>query len=270
MPDKKEAKPQETAKNQSSDKPQGFLHSLTVVLIAVLIVAVVTVGVFYFMAKNNVNGFAETVKPYIGKYPILKHFMPGDMPDFDAEDPMYLTDKQILVKYKEYREKVNSLNLDLENANERIEELQKDGEDLVEIQIQINENKRILEEIDARRAELEEDQRILAKLIIEGDTQGFASYFQKINKATAESIYAEIAKDMVIDEEKQLLAEPFSKMDPQRAANILAELYTQDIEAMLDILEGMQPKVAAPIFERMESKLAAEAYSLLVQRRLGK
>ncbi len=272
MADKKEIQPQGPAKTERSEreKPQGFLHSIVVIVLAFLVVAVVTLGVFYFMAKNNVNGFAETLKPHIGNYPILKHFMPKNMPEFDPEDPMYLTNKEILEKYKEYREKVSDLNISLEEANQAIEELKKDGDSLVEQQIKIEESKLILEEIEAQREALKEDQKALEDLILQGDKEGFAAYFQKVNKATAEAVYAEIAKDMIIDEEKLILAEPFSKMDAQRAANMFSEMYTQDVEAMLDIFEGMQPKVMAPILEKMDSKLAAEVYSLLAERRLSK
>ena len=155
-------------------------------------------------------------------------------------------------------------------ANRTIEELKIDDEDLVEQQILIEENQRILEVIEAQREALQEDQRILGDLILQGDKEGFAAYFQKVDKSTAEDIYSEIAKDLIIDEEKQNLAEPFSKMDSQRAANMLSEMFTKDAEATLDIFEGMQSKVMAPILERMDSKLAAEIYSLLAERRLNR
>ena len=60
MADKKDNQPQEAAKSQLAEreKPQGCLHSIIVVILAILVVAVVTVGVFYYMSKNNINGFA--------------------------------------------------------------------------------------------------------------------------------------------------------------------------------------------------------------------
>jgi flagellar motility protein MotE (MotC chaperone) len=59
-------------------------------------------------------------------------------------------------------------------------------------------------------------------------------------------------------------------MNPQGAANVLTELFTKDKEALLDIFEGMEPKVMAPILERMDAKIAAEIYGLLSDRKLSR
>ena len=130
-------------------------------------------------------------------------------------------------------------------------------------------NRLLLESIEAEE-ELEAERKSLAELIARGDTEGFKNYFQKVDKATAETIYAEIMKEAAISEEKKALAKPFSTMNPQGAANVLTELFSDDKEAALDIFEGMEPKVMAPILERMDAKIAAEIYGLLSDRRLGR
>lgn len=269
---KEETLTQEPAIDEKTqtEKPGGFLHSITTVLLAVLIVAVVSVGVFYFMGKKNINGFADSLIVYIPNYPILKYFIPEIMPEYDPEDPMYLTDKQILDKYNEQREKIKNLNASLAEANATIELLRKGDDDKVQQETLLEQNERVLESIEAERIALEKDKKELERVILQGDKEIIAEYLQKMDKVTAEAIYADIAKEMVIDDKKKLLAEPFTKMDAQGAANMLSELYAQDTEALLDILEGMEPKNMAPILEKMDPKESAKIYSLLSDRRLNK
>lgn len=260
----------EPIKNDQTEKPGGCLHSIITVLLALLVVAVVSAGVFYFFVKNNINGIADTLRPQIRNYPVLKYLMPKDMPEYDPDDPKYLTDKQILDKYIEYRERVKNLDESLALANSTIEEMKRDNQGLVEAEAALEENKRILEAIDIEKEALEQDKKMLAELISRGDKEGFKEYFQKVDKATAETIYAEIMKEFAIDEEKAALAKPFSTMDPQRAANMLSELYVQDTETLLDILEGMESKIMAPILERMDVKIAAGIYKMLSDRKLSR
>lgn len=255
--------------NNESEKPGGCLHSIIVVLIAFLVIAVVFVGVFYFVVNNNINGMADSLKPHIKNYSVLKIFLPKDLADYDPDDPKYLTDKQILGKYHEYREKVRSLTEELNEANKTIENIKTEIQSASDIEKIAEENRQLLETIEAEKELLEATRKSLAELIAKGDPEGFKNYFQKIDRAAAEAVYAEIMKEAAVSEEKKALAKPFSTMNPQGAANVLTELFSSDKEAALDIFEGMGPKVMAPILERMDAKVAAEIYSLLSGRRLA-
>lgn len=260
----------EQEQDNQSEKPGGCLHSIIVVLIAFLVVAIVFVGVFYFVAKNNINGVGDSLKPYVKNYPILKVFIPKDLAGYDPEDPKYMTDKQIVEKYEEYRDRVRSLTESLNEANWTIEKIKGEGLSADELVSISESNRLILESIEAEKAALEADRKSLAELIARGDPEGFKDYFQKVDKATAEAVYAEIMKDVAVSEEKKALAKPFSTMAPQGAANMLSELFSNDKEALLDIFEGMEPKIMAPILERMDAKIAADIYGLLSDRRLGR
>ena len=260
----------EQEQSNQSEKPGGCLHSIIVVLIAFLVVAIVFVGVFYFVAKNNINGVADSLKPHVKNYPIIKVFIPNDLADYDPEDPKYLTDKQITEKYEEYREKVRSLNKSLNEASQTIENMKAIDLDTADMQAITEENKMLLETIEAEKVALEAERKALAELIASGDIEGFKNYFQKVDKATAEAVYTEIMKEVAVSEEKKALAKPFSTMNPQGAANVLTELFSKDKQAGIDIFEGMEPKVMAPILERMDAKIAADIYGLLSDRRLGR
>jgi len=267
---KQEKQIPEQKQSTRSEKPGGFLQSIIVVLIALLVVAVVFTGVFYFAVKNNIYGLADSLKPHIKNYPILKVFLPQDLPDFDPDDPKYLSDKELVGKYQEYREIVLNLQQELDEAKKTIEEMEAEKLAAADMETKTEENRQLLKTIEDKKAELEAINKKLAELIAKGDPEGFKDYFKKIDKATAEAIYAEIMKETAISEEKKALAKPFSTMNPQGAANVLAELFASDKEAAVDIFEGMDAKVMAPILEKMDAKTAADIYGLLSDRRLGR
>jgi len=260
----------EQKQNTKSGKPGGCLHSIIVVLIALLVVVLVFSGVFYFAVKNNISGLADSLKPYIKNYPVLKVFMPKDLPGYDPEDPQYLSYKELVEKYQEYRAMVSSLKEELDEAKKTIEEMEAEKLAVTDIETKTEENRKVLKTIEDEKAELEAMRKSLAELVAKGDPDGFKNYFQKIDKTAAQAVYAEIMKEASISEEKKVLAKTFATMNPQGAANILTELFSKDKEAALDIFEGMDSKVMAPILEKMDAKTAADIYGLLSVRRLGR
>lgn len=265
----KEKRPEQNPVPQGSDqgeKPGGILLSIVVILLALLVVAVVTIGVFYFAVKNNVNGFAHTVKPQIENHPLLKFALPDEM-RAEEEKPENLTEKQLLKKYDEYRVKVAELNESLSAANATIEQMQNDARSDQELEAVTEENRRLLESIKAEQMALEEEQKILADLMVKGDTEGFKEYFQNINKETAEIIYKEVVIREALNAEKVESAKPFSLMEPINAAGVLKELFIQDQSSALDIFEGLKPNASALILEKMDAKTAAEITKLLSARK---
>ena len=165
---------------------------------------------------------------------------------------------------------VLSLKEKLEEAKKTIEKMEAEKQAAADTETKAEENRLLLKTIEDEKAELEALKKSLAELIAKGDPEGFKGYFQKIDKAAAEAVYAEVMKEAAISEEKKALAKPFTTMNPQGAANVLAELFSKDKEAALDIFEGMEPKVMAPILEKMDAKTAADIYGLLSGRRLGR
>ena len=213
---------------------------------------------------------AYVFKPYIENHPILKLALPSELlpkePD-DPDDPKYLTQKELLTKYEEYRKKVKELNERLDKANQTIKEFNASEGKASQASSTLAENQAVLQSIKEEQAKLEADEKKLAELIANGDTKGFKDYFQKVDKATAEAIYKEILLKEAIDEDKVLLAKPFSTMKPESAASVLTELYAKDKETLLDIFEGLKSSASALILEKMDAKTAADITKLLSDRK---
>jgi flagellar motility protein MotE (MotC chaperone) len=266
---KKAEKTPEPVKNVQPEKPIGFMHSVLVVLIALLVVALVSFGVFYFFTKNNIYGFAYTVKPLIENHPLLKRVLPEELLGHDPDDPKYLTEKEILKKYEEYREKVKSLNESLEKANQEIERMKHEDLTAQDTEAMLKENQAVLESIKQEQEALEAEKKALSEMIANGYREGFREYFEKVDKATAEAIYKEIVKDTLINEELAKLAKPFAEMEPKRAAQVLAELFASDRKMALDIMEGLKSGAQARILENMDARTAADIMSRLAERKTG-
>lgn len=257
----------EPVKSDQPEKPAGLLHSILVVLIALLVVAVVSFGVFYFFAKNNINGFADTVRPWVKNHPILKIALPKEPEAHDPDDPKYLTPKELLKKYEEYRAKVRSLNESLEIANQEIARMEQENLSAEDAEAKLKENQAVLESIKMEKEALQADKEAFSEIVATGDKEGFRQYFEKVDKATAAAIYKEIIEKTVIDDEMVKLAKPFAGMEPRRAAGVLTELFNSDSEAALDIIEGLKADAFAQILESMDAKVAAEIVSMLAARK---
>lgn len=269
MPEKKKqaGNAPEPEKSNQQEKPAGFWHSILVIFLALLVVAVVSFGVFYFFTKNNINGFADTVRPWIKNNPVLKLALPKEHVPYDPDDPKNLTQKELLKKYEEYRARVKSLNESLEEANQQIEIMEEEKQSAIDAEAKLKENQAVLESIKQEREALEADRKAFSEMIANSDKDGFRQYFEKVDKATAAAIYKEIIEKTVIDDEMVKLARSFAEMEPSRAAGVLTELFNSDSEAALDIFEGMKADVMASILENMDASVAAEIVSRLAARK---
>lgn len=260
----------EPKQNNRKDKPGGVLHAILVVLLSLVIVFVVFSGVFYFAVKNNIGGFAYIMKPQLEHHPVLKWVLPNELQPVDPDDPKYLSEKELLKKYDEYRAKVKTLSQDLEKANQTIEELKQNAVNTSEAAIVLAENQAVLDSIKQEQEKLEKDKKAFSELVANSDKSAFKAYFEKVDKATAEAIYQQVVTQEVLNEQQGLLAKPFSLMSPEGAASVLTELYSKDKETLLDIFQGLSSNAAAQILEQMDAKTAAEITKLLSGRNQGR
>ncbi len=266
----KEEKTSEPSKNNRKENPGGFLHALLVVFLSLVVVFLVFAGVFYIAIKNNFNGFAYIVKPQFENHPVLKWALPAELLPQDPDDPKYLTEKELLKKYEEYRAKVRELEKNLKEANQTLEEQKNNAENTSQAAIVLAENQEVLDRIKEEQANLEQEKKTFSELIASADKAAFQEYFAKVDKATAEAIYKEVVTQEVLNEQKLLQAKPFSLMSPESAASVLTELYAKDEETLMDIFQGLKANAAALILEKMDAKTAAEITKLLADRTQGR
>lgn len=262
--------PDNTPEPQGSDKakkPGGILRSVFMVLLALLIIMAVSTGVFYFTVKNNVNGLADRLRPRIKNIPVLNLALPGEP---EEDDPEKLTHEQLVIKYNEYRQKNKELKKSLDEANSTIDELNKKLASIMDEEAILEENRQTLDKITSEKKNIDDEKKQLSEMIARGDTEGFREYFEKVDKETAEEIYKEIVEKEALEEEKKALGKSFASMEPERAAQVLAELYKKDKEVLLDIFEGLKTSAGASILSEMDPQTAAEITKMLADRKIGR
>lgn len=248
----------------------GVLHTVIVVFLALLVVLLVSTGVFYSTVKNNINGVADSLRPHFVGHPVFKHFLPKDPETIDLDDPKNLSQTELRKRYDEYRNKVKELEESLKEANDKIAELTKEIENFAGNEKVLAENRATLESIQKEKADLEAEKKAISEMIANNDKQGFKEYFQKIDKALAEELFKKVLVEDAKEAEKKELAKPFASMDPKSAADVLTELYKKDKENAVDIFEGLKADVRGQIFESMEPQTAAEITKMLTDRRLDR
>ncbi|NLL04895.1 MAG: DUF615 domain-containing protein, partial [Clostridiaceae bacterium] len=93
-------KTQGSINKPDKDKKKGLLFAVFALLTALVVIAVVVVGVSYVIIKNNVNGLADEYRDSIKNIPILKRALPHSP---DEEDPENFDKEKLLVLYKQYK-----------------------------------------------------------------------------------------------------------------------------------------------------------------------
>lgn len=273
MPDKeKEASSNPVPLPAANENKSSVAGGMIAVLIALLVVALVVSGVFYFILKNNVFGLGEAYRSRLENVPVFKLALPPAPPKQtvkEDEDPNKLTEEDLRERYTTYRAEIDKLEKQLEDANKAIEQYQKDQQGQTDSTKVLEENQAVLKTIEEEKKKLETDKAAFADMVAAGDKAGFEQYYKQIDAANAERIFKELAKADVTLENKKALAEPFTTMDPTSAARLLEELYASDSVSAVSVFEGLDSKKAAKILEQMDPVIAAKVTKVLADKKLG-
>lgn len=260
--------PKPTTQSPKRKSPQ-VLQGILAVALALIVVAMVFCGVFYIILKNNVYGLGEFFRPAFQDSPILRLALPP-VADTDPDVPENLTDEQIREKYTEYRRKVADLSKELDEAHALIEQYENAQKTLDENKAVLEANEQVLKSIQEEQQKLEEQKAAVAKLIAEGNKEGFIEYYSEIDSETAAAIYKELAKEDINESIKEELAKPYASMEPASAAKVLSELWSKDQETAIGIFEGLSNNAKAQILQKMEASVAADITKTLSDRMLVK
>lgn len=256
---------QKSKTNENRNK-KGLLFTLFAVLAAVLIIAVVFIGSFYFIIQKNINGLAEKYENNIRSIPVLRHALPE--PE-DPEDPEYLTDREVRQKYQEYRLKYKELTDKLNNEEKLISDLQKYKDEYDKM---VAENDMIKKDLKDRQLKLDEqvkqyenDKKIIDEIVASNDKEGFKEFFEKIEKETARQIYTDIMQEQKIDEDTKKFAQIYENMDPSAAAKIFEQMNNSQMDLVVKILKSMKKETSAEILAAMDVKFASKVTDKLAK-----
>lgn len=268
--EKEVEKAPEPKKQIPESKPTSMMQGFLAVLLALLVVAVVFCGVFYFILKNNFYGLGEAFRPAFQNSPILKLALPKVSAAVDPDSPENLTQDQIMQKYIEYRQKVADLGKSIDDAQKKIAGYEGDQKTLADDQAALAENKDLLKSIQDEQKKLDDQKAALDEMVANGDKTGFKGYFSKIDAETAAAIYKELVKEDVNLAAKTELAKPYAAMDAVSAARVLSALWNKDKETAVGVFEGLKSSALALILQNMDPSLAADITGTLYDRKIIK
>ncbi|MGI6778758.1 MAG: MotE family protein [Acetivibrionales bacterium] len=241
-----------STQKKENKKGSGVIFSILMILLIALIITVVLGGTFFIIIKKNVNGIAEKFREDIQSIPVLRLALP--VPP-DPEDPKYMTEEQIKLKYVEYRDMAKKNQEEIDNSVERIRELETSLEEKDKTIQKFEQQK---QEILQERTKLEEDIKKFNEMVVNEDKSGFAEFFEKIDRETAERLYKEILEQQKADEDARRFVQLYENMEPESAAAIFEQMGDSQMDLIIDILKTMKQKTASEILESMEISFASK------------
>lgn len=259
----KSPQPQGSEKGKSNN---GLLFGILAFLTAVIVIVGVFGVAFYFVIHNNVNGLGEKYRSNIQKYPLIKWVLPAVA---DPGDSKYLTPDEIKKRYEELRKNKDVLTKQLDDATKQIKDLQKLKDDLDKANA---DNAKIKQDAADKETQLADREKKLAdekkkvdSLIANGDKAGFKSYFETLDSATAQKIYADIMKEQKASDDIKKSAQLYESMDPAAAAKIFEQLGNTKIDLVVNTLKNMKKEISAEVMAGMDpvfaAKIAEKLYS---------
>jgi len=244
--------------NESSRR-KDIITAITAAVISLIIITGIITSVFYVVIKNNVNGAAEKYRSKISGIPILKNALPEIE---DPEDPYKYSERELRQKFLEVKEKRDELAKLLEEANLKINELEKYKNENMAASEQNENMRKELEQqrlaIEEEKRKLQEDKVILEEMAAKGDTEGFKKYYSQINKETAQKIYEKILNEEQIDQKTREFVKIYEEMDAGAAAQIFEKLSENDMQLVVKIIKNMGKESSAEIMSSLKPQLAAE------------
>ena len=263
-----------TQGSDGKQKAGGLISGIMAILAALLIVALVFSGVFYFFLKSDLFGLGEKFRPTFQTHPILRLALPPAPSGYDADAPENLSAEQLLARYDAYRKKAAELQTALDAANTSLAAFEAQNLSKATIETaattQAAANETELAAIARQKAELEALQQQVSESAARGDTTGFKAFYEKLDPKTAAAIYESIQAAAAADGQAKLAARPFELMDRKKAAGVLKELWSKDKDLLISIVDANKSQTLAEILAEMDATLAADITRSLADYRRAK
>ncbi|HOQ06579.1 MAG TPA: DUF615 domain-containing protein [Clostridiales bacterium] len=264
------AKPDESTVNKGGKKKRSKFFTISMIVLDVIIIIAAFSAVFYFIVYNNIGGVTEKYYSSIKSIPFLKLALPEPP---DPLNPKYMTQSEIRRKYLEFKDEVDKLEEELEQANARVGELSLYMEDYDRLVREADEK---LQELNEREAAIAEKEKQLEELrkqiditIANGDREAFVEYFESIDPENAAAIYESIILKQQTDENVKKFAQVYAEMDAGSAAAIFERMGTSKLDMIAETLKAMNRKQAAGIIQEMSPDFAARVTEKLNELYIG-
>lgn len=251
--------------SQGSDGQQkagGLISGILAILAALIVVALVFAGVFFFVVRTNLFQMGDRFRSSLQDKPLLSWMLPEQAPDFDPNAAENLTPLELRERYTQYSEQVALLEQTIEDLTDTVDDLTARNLSLsalgADAEAQAQQQEEVLAAINRQKEEFRILSVEVARGLASGDTEGFKAHFEKLDPEVAAEIYASVLTTEAADEQSKQAARPFELMDRKKAAEVMRELWTKDKQLLLSIVDANKAQTLAEILANMDAPLAAD------------
>jgi len=232
------------------DEGGGFPVFITTVFIILVWVAILCA-----LIKLDVGGFgSEVLAPVLKNVPVVNKILPDTSvaSDNDVDVSGYDSLKDAVTEINDLKVQVDSLN----EANERKDQ---------QIAQQAEEIER-LRTFEEKQVEFERIKTEFYNEVVYSDKgpgiDEYAKYYEKMDPATAETLYKQVIIREQEDEQIKDYAKAYSEMKPKEAAEIFEQM-TDDLELVAKILRQMESDERGKILGVMDEEIAAKLTKIM-------
>jgi len=242
---------------RKSSKFGGILFAIISLLSALIIIAVVLFGFTFVLIRMNLMGVADTYKDAIRKTPLLNLALPVERPS----DPKEMAFEDLLKAYSALEKENADLKSREEIALAELERLRK-FEDEYQARMMVNDEKTLelekqIADLEAQKKKTDETRYEIERMVAEGNKEGFADYFETVEPAVAREIYAQIVQEKNVGEEAKEFIKLIEGVEPSVAAGIFEAMGTGRVDLIAECLRGMKKDIAAEVLAAMSKEFAA-------------
>ncbi|QFJ55480.1 MotE family protein [Pseudobutyrivibrio xylanivorans] len=218
----------------------------------VLLIILIWLVIFAFLVKMDVGGFGSTVLfPVLKDVPYVNQILPGIeeyLPSDDAEDEYakYETVEQAIERIKELEKEVEDLKTASAANSDYVAELETSAAELAEYKA----NEAAFEEIK---------EKFYEEVVFSEnapDINEYKTYYESIDAENAAAIYKQVVTQLQTDAEIEDYVKTYTSMKSKNAAAIFDSM-TDDFDLVCQILQAMDASTRSAILAAMDTENAA-------------
>lgn len=209
-------------------------------IVPILVLLIIIGGIVAVLVLNLFNIREQYVMPYLRRAPLVGSLMPTAPPTEDIEEAG--TDSGL--SSEEMNSQITALNY-------QIQKLEADLKTATDQNAQDAETIRVLRAYEAQAEEYRQIKAQFDALIANGDPEAYAKFFESISPENADRLYKEVIVEIQYTADEKKMANIYSNMSEDAAAEGLEQLLTTDSALVVRILRSMDAVHVAAIMNEM-------------------
>lgn len=225
---------------ENDEKKSGGMGCLVGIIVVLALIAGI-VAVFYF----NVSGVNEKyLYPTLRKVGLFENMIPEEV---EVDEYADYTPELFIKDIEKLQDEINGLKIEMKNSQA---DIKTKDEEIARLKVFEDERIKFKEEKDLF------DQNVVYNTSAP-PLNDYIAYYEKLFPENAAKLYKEALGDVQRSEELTSYLKTYESMDSKKAAKILEQMVTTDLDLVVDILNGVKVANRASLLEQMSPDVAA-------------